>query len=248
MREYIFDRLLKNMGLLVVGGIIGSCITYFFMADGQSISKDISYNVECSQQTCSTGADAAAEQEQCENNNDLKEREQEEESSETPAPQRTENDNPQNKNFHLRYPPLLAKSFSGSERIRAMKTLYEKLDGEFMRCSSFEYFCHVFGYTGNGKRHHPTSGDFIDWMDGKPSLQWLILKLYKPKGEKQIARGTWTKVETCFLLDGMPIPLRSMKLETNHIGKPYKDRIDAVIAEVMQKGTTDEPIHSETFI
>lgn len=246
MKELFF----KNIGLLVVGGIIGSCITYFFMANDRNASKDISYNIEYSQQTCSpfAGTDTTAEQEQCENNNDSKEEGQEEESSETSTPQRTENDNSQNKSSHFRYPPLLAKSFSGSGRVRAMKTLYEKLDGEYMRCSSFEYFCYVFGYTDNGKRYHPTSGDFIDWMDGKPSLQWLILKLYKPKGEKQIARGTWTKVETCFLLDGMPISSRSMKLETNHIGKPYKDRIDAIIAEVMQTGTTGEPIHSETFI
>lgn len=240
--------LIKDISLLLIGNILGGCAVFFFMPNSQSSSKNISSDTECSQTTChaTTESDMASQQKQDEVYNDLKNEEPKEEFSEAPI-QQPMNNNYQSKDSHLRYPLLLGEVFSGPERIRVMKALYKKLDGEYMQCSSFEYFCYVFGNIGNNKFYKPTDDDFINWQDGKPSLQWLILKLYKPEGKKQLERGTWSTVEKCFLLDNKPIPPRSMKLATNHIGDAHKNRIDALIADIMQLGPSCNPIHAETF-
>lgn len=240
-------NIIERISCLLIGSFMGGCAVYFYMINSHSRVENISTAIEYSQQECRsfTEPDTTPEQEQCEYNN-LEKEEPEEELSKTSVQSQTGN-NPQDKNSHLCYPPLLGKVFSGSERIQVMKALFKKLNGEYMQCSSFEYFCYVFGNAGNDKRYRPTGEDFINWQDKKPSLQWLILRLYRPKEERQVARGTWATVEKCFLLDNVPIPPREMKQGTNHIGKSYKDRIDTIIAEVMQTGSTGNPARSETF-
>lgn len=240
---------LKNISYFLIGGIIGGCTIYFCMSNNQSCSKNHSSSAfECSQATSDsfTESETTTQQEEDEVRNDSKNEEPKEEPSGASV-QSPMNSNLSNKYSHLRYPLLFAKAFSGSERIGIMKALYKKLDGEYMQSSSFEYFCYVFGNVGNDKRYKPSDGDFINWQDGKPSLQWLILKLYKPEGGKQLERGTWSTVERCFLLNNMPIPPRSMKLETNHIGKSNKIRIDVLIADIMSTGSSCNPIHAEAF-
>lgn len=238
---------IKDIALLLIGSVMGGCAVFFCMKNNQSRVENISSAIEYSQQECRsfTETNVTPKQEQCEYNNLEKEEPKEELSK--PSVQSQTSSNSQDKNAHLCYPLLLGKKFSGSERIQVMKALFKRLNGEYMQCSSFEYFCYVFGNVGNDKRYKPTSEDFINWQDKKPSLQWLILKLYRLEGEKQLARGTWDTVEKCFLLDNVPIPPRKMKQGTNHIGKSYKDRIDTIIAEVMQTGSVGSPVRSETL-
>lgn len=140
----------------------------------------------------------------------------------------------------LSYPPLFAKIIevedetkAEAEQLEAMKALYRGLKNKYMKCSSFKYFCYIFGGVGASGTYEPEENDFIDWTGGKGSLQWLILSLYKLKGESQIQRGMWQKVETCIMLDHAQIPSGTLKNATNKIAKSDQKKINAVISKVM---------------
>ena len=133
------------------------------------------------------------------------------------------------------YPSLFKQSFSGQGWEKSITKLYDKLQGEYMYCSSRNYFYYVFGGKGLPNGYRPEKNEFISWLSGKPSLQWLIIRLYKPEGKRQLPRGTWEKVEMCFLMDGVQIPSKTMKLETNHIAESHKEGIDTILSEIMRE-------------
>lgn len=149
----------------------------------------------------------------------------------------------------LSYPLLFSEVFCGDDRQKVLQILYDKLQGEFMHCSSSNYFRYLFG-GGKGlpSGYKPDENEFINWHAGKSSLQWLVIRLYRPEGQKQVLRGTWKKVEMCFLLNGSEIPLKTMKLETNHITETHKKKIDAILSEIMQNTnkTINAPIQKRS--
>jgi hypothetical protein len=141
--------------------------------------------------------------------------------------------------YHLPYPSIFKKIFSGkAQRRKSIEELYNKLKDNYIECSSTEYFCYVFGIVEKGKKEYkPKESDHINWTSDKRTLQCIIIKLYKPEGEKQIARGIWTKVENCFLLDGESIPPKTMKKDTNHISDPCKNTINALVDNLIKELT-----------
>lgn len=140
----------------------------------------------------------------------------------------------------LSYPPLFIKTIKAenkaktkAKRLKAMEALFEELTDGYMKCSSYIYFCYIFGGMGASGTYEPEENDYIDWTGGKGSLQWFILKLYKLEGKSQIRRGTWQKVETCIMLDHAQIPSGTLKNATNKIAKSDQEEIDAVISKVI---------------
>ena len=133
----------------------------------------------------------------------------------------------------LQYPPLFIREFGIiGEQKNAIKSLYDLLDANgYIRCSSLEYFRYVFGRRGLEKTYKPDSVDYIEWTSNKASLQWLILRLYKQKGDRQLQRGTWQKVESFFLLNG--VQANGMNKATNHISDSDKEKIDKIIEKVI---------------
>lgn len=138
----------------------------------------------------------------------------------------------------LQYPPLFIREFGIiSEQKNAIKSLYDLLDANgYIRCSSLEYFRYVFGRRGLEKTYKPDSVDYIEWTSNKASLQWLILRLYKQEGDRQLQRGTWPKVEAFFLLNG--VQANEMNKATNHISDSDKQKIDEIIAQVISPKQT----------
>lgn len=138
----------------------------------------------------------------------------------------------------LQYPPLFIREFGTiSEQKKAIKSLYDLLDENgYIRCSSLEYFRYVFGRRGLEKAYKPDAVDYIEWTSNKASLQWLILRLYKQEGDRQLQRGTWPKVEAFFLLNG--VQANEMNKATNHISDSDKQKIDGIIAQVISPGQT----------
>lgn len=138
----------------------------------------------------------------------------------------------------LQYPPLFIREFGIiSEQKNAIKSLYDLLDANgYIRCSSLEYFRYVFGRRGLEKTYKPDAADYIEWTSNKASLQWLILRLYKQEGDRQLQRGTWPKVEAFFLLNG--VQANEMNKATNHISDSDKQKIDEIIAQVISPKQT----------
>lgn len=138
----------------------------------------------------------------------------------------------------LQYPPLFIREFGIiSEQKNAIKSLYDLLDANgYIHCSSLEYFRYVFGRRGLEKTYKPDSDDYIEWTSNKASLQWLILRLYKQEGDRQLQRCTWKKVEAFFLLNG--VQASEMNKATNHISDSDKQKIDEIIAQVISPKQT----------
>lgn len=133
----------------------------------------------------------------------------------------------------LQYPPLFIREFViRKEQEKAIKSLYDLLDEKgYICCSSQDYFFYVFGRRGLEKTYKPDAADYIEWTSNKASLQWLILRLYKQKGDRQLQRGTWQKVESFFLLNG--VQANEMNKATNHISDSDKEKIDKIIEKVI---------------
>lgn len=139
--------------------------------------------------------------------------------------------NENRKKSKLSYPPLFS-NLSEGQRKEVIDGLYKELCGSHIHCSSLNYFKYVFGGLGLPNNYKPSECDYIDWTTGKPSLQCLIIQLYRPKGEERVVRGTWLKAENCFLLDGELISLGTLKLNTNHIIEAREKEIKQIISKV----------------
>lgn len=128
--------------------------------------------------------------------------------------------------------PLLFSSVPNCQQAKVIQELARQLQAHYLQCTSLNFFYYVFGGKGLPCDYMPNDEDRIDFLGTPSELRYLILSLYRPEGKRSVNRGTWPKVEECFLLNGKPIRPGSLKEQTNKIPDNVKIEMTGILSKV----------------
>ena len=129
----------------------------------------------------------------------------------------------------IEYIPLPLPKYLEQYKLKSLNEAFEKFysigNNSFFQCTKQE-FRYWFGGSMGMNFDAKTECKRINWKRGKYTLQYLIIRLYRPANKGRLSKGMWEKVRNVFLLDNKPILSGTLGKNVEKIGQQDKEDID----------------------